>query len=173
MDYCEHLLHPLSLRFVDKLVLEVLQQPEDFSIVYPLIFDTEIKVAWRAAWACQKISEKHPEWFFETHFRELATLVATTKHGGLQRGCISVLLNLPIPEPIPVDFLNHCFECVISPKVPIAVQAISMKILYRICRIEPAFIPEFIVCLESVSPDDFSKGYNAARRNILKKLIPN
>ncbi len=173
MDYRELLIHPLSLRFVDKLVLQVFQQPEDFSVVYHLIFDSEIKVAWRAAWTCQKISEKHPEWFTAKQFHELTALCLSTKHGGLLRGCLSILLNLNIPDPIPIDLLNRCFEWMISPKVPIAVQAISMKILNEICIIEPAFIPEFVTYLESVSPDDFSKGYNAARRNILKKLIPN
>jgi hypothetical protein len=55
MDYREELFRPLSIRFVDKLVSEILLHPQDFQHVYRLIFDPELKVAWRAAWACQKM----------------------------------------------------------------------------------------------------------------------
>lgn len=171
MDYREHLFRPLSRHFVDYLVLEIFANPADFDIVYQLIFDSEIKVAWRAAWACQKISEKHPEWFTEKHYLELANLAIKTSHGGLHRGCLSVLYNLTIPNPIPVNFLNACFEWMISPRFPIAVQATSMKILFEICKLEPDLIPEFRTYLETISPDDYSKGFNATRNNILKKLI--
>lgn len=171
MDYREHLLRPMTLRFVDYLVEEVLLHPGDFAIVYRLIFDEDEKVAWRAAWACQKISEIHPEWFTETHFNELIKLVLNTTNGGLHRGCLSVLNNIAIPQPISVELLNVCFEWMISPRFPIAVQALSMKMIYRFCMIEPGIIPEFLTYLEAITPDDYSKGFNAARNNILKKLI--
>ncbi|MFA6580306.1 MAG: hypothetical protein WCS79_00720 [Paludibacter sp.] len=171
MDYREHLFRPLSLHFVDQLVDEIFSNPDDFEIIYTLIFDTEEKVAWRAAWACQKISEKFPVWFTEKQFMELAGLAISTPHGGLKRGCLSVLYNLDLPDSIPVDFLNSCFEWMISPRSPIAVQALSMKLLYKICLKEPDLINEFRTYLESISPDDYSKGFNAARNKILKNLI--
>ncbi len=170
MDYREHLAQPLSKRFVDVLVMEVFSKPEDFPVVYRLIFDENIKVAWRAAWAVQKISEKHPEWFSEKIFLELTEICINTKHGGLHRGCLSILLNLPIPNSIPVEFINSCFEWMISPRFPIAVQALSMKLLYRICLIEPDFLPEFKAYLENASPDDYSPGFISTRKNILKLL---
>ena len=171
MDYREHLLHPLSLRFVDKLVMEVFQHPEDFQLMYQLIFDPEVKVAWRAAWACQKISEKYPAWFTQKQFREITNLAITTSHGGLHRGCVSILYNLKLPDPIPVDLLNACYEWMISPRFPISVQALSMKMLFRFCQKEPDLTPEFSMYLESVSPEDYSKGFNSSRRNILNRLI--
>ena len=58
MDYREHLLRPLARHFVDLLVQEVFLHPGDAKLIYQLIFDEEIKVAWRAAWACQKISPR-------------------------------------------------------------------------------------------------------------------
>ncbi|HJV77739.1 MAG TPA: hypothetical protein VJ602_05090, partial [Paludibacter sp.] len=108
MDYRNHLLRPLSKHFVDYLAQEIFVVPTDFEIVYRLIFDLDEKVAWRAAWACQKISDKHPEWFNDIHFNELAKLAISTKQGGLQRGCLSVLNNIPLPNSIPVEFINAC-----------------------------------------------------------------
>jgi hypothetical protein len=173
MDYRAHLQHPLSLRFIDKLVDEVFLFPIDFPIVYQLTFDSDDKVSWRAAWACQKISEKHPEWFSTQHFIELAKLSISTHQGGLQRGCLSILNNLPFPDPIPVDLINACFDWMISAKSPIAVQALSMKLLVRICKSEPDFVPEFIAYLENVDYESYSPGFKSTRKNALKMLKKN
>ncbi len=173
MDYGEHLYNPLSKLFVDQLALEVYANPDDFETVYKLIFDSEIKVAWRAAWACQKISEKYPTWFSEKHFSELAALTISSSHGGLQRGCLSVLNNISLPGEIPVDLINSCFEWMVSAKSPIAVQALSMKMLYRICKVEPDFRPELIAYLENVNYEDYSPGFKSTRNNILKALNNN
>jgi hypothetical protein len=156
---------------VDHLAQEIYANPSDFETIYQLIFDMDEKVAWRAAWACQKISEKHPEWFTDKQFKKLATLAISTSHGGLHRGCVSILYNLKLPDPIPVDLLNACYEWMISPRFPISVQAYSMKIIYEIRQLEPDLFPEFRATLESISPHDYSKGFNASRNNILKKLI--
>jgi len=170
MDYREHLLRPMSLRFADKLAQEIFINPSDMDIVYRLIFDPEIKVAWRAAWVCQKISEKYPEWYSDSQFNELSAFALTTRHGGLQRGCLSILNNLPVPVNISVDFINTCFEWMVSLKSPIAVQALSMKMLYRICLIEPDFKHELIAYLENIDSGAYSAGFNSTRRNVLKLL---
>lgn len=173
MDYRTHLYRPLSLHFVDYLAQEVFANPEDFGLVYQLIFDLDEKVAWRAAWACQKISEKHPEWFTEKHFDELAMCAMSTNHGGLQRGCLSILLNLSFPTVIQVDLINACFEWMISQKSPVSVQALSMKILFRICKSEPDFKHELVAYLENLDFENYSAGFKSTRNNVLKALKDN
>ena len=170
MDYREHLYRPLSKHFIDHLVQVVFENPVDFELVYRLIFDADDKVAWRAAWACQKISEKHSEWFTDKQFLELARTATSTLHGGLQRGCLSILNNLAFPGQIPVEFINSCFDWMISPKSPIAVQALSMKMLLRICKKEPDFKPELIAYLENIDFESYSAGFKSTRKNVLKAL---
>ena len=170
MDYREQLKNPASLRYIDKLAQNVVDVPAEFSTAYSLIFDTDLNIAWRAAWLCQKISIKYPHWFTEKQFQELASLSVTTMHGGLQRGCLSILNNLEFPNAISVDFLNSCFDKMISPKSPIAVQALSMKILLRICIKEPDFIPELKAYLENIDYENYSAGFNSTRKNVLKVL---
>lgn len=170
MDYREHLRQPLYKRFVDILAVEIYQNPHDFDIVYRLIFDEDAAVAWRAAWACQKISEKHPEWFSDSHFEELSTLALTTSHGGLLRGCLCVINNIALPEHLSVEMINACFEWMISPKSPIAVQALSMKILLRICRKEPEFKQEVSAVLDNLDFENYSAGFKSVRKNVLKAL---
>jgi len=171
MDYRDQLLRPVSRHFVDHLVEQVYTNPSDFEHVYQLIFDSEIKVAWRAAWACQKISEKYPDWFTDVHFRELSKLSISTSHGGLRRGCLSMLNNLSLPDPIPVEFINACFDWMASLKSPIAVQSLSMKMLFRICHSLPDFKPELRAYLENIDTTAYSPGFNSTRTNVLKELI--
>jgi hypothetical protein len=170
MDYREQLKHPASLRYIDKIALEVIQQPTDFQLLYSLVFDADNNVAWRAAWACEKVSEKHAHWYSDQHFNELSQLFISTKHEGLQRGCLSILSNVRLPESIPVDFINICFDRMVSLKSPIAVQALSMRMLLRICRQEPDFIPELKAYLENVDYESYSAGFNSTRKNVLKAL---
>jgi hypothetical protein len=171
MDYRNHLLRPLSRHFVNQLVQEIFETPSDVDVIYQLIFDNDSNLAWRGAWACQKISEKHPEWFNGNQFAEIASLTISTSHGGLKRGCLSILNNLLLPDPIPVEFINACFEWMVSPKSPVSVQALSMKMLHRICKIEPAFKIELQSYLENINTNDYSAGFNSTRKNVLKALI--
>jgi len=170
MNYREQLSRPISKNFLEQLVRNVLDHPKDFQLIFQLIFDADNKVAWRAAWACAKVSEKHPDWFAEIQVLEIMKFTVSVTHGGVHRGCLSILSNLPLPNPIPVDFINACFDWMTSPKFPIAVQSLSMKILYSICQREPELSIELIAYLENVDFESYSAGFNSTRKNILKKL---
>lgn len=170
MNYREQLSRPISKNFLDQLVLYIFEHPEDFQLVFQLIFDIDTKVAWRAAWACAKISEKHPDSFTEIQVLEIMGFTVVLSHGGTHRGCLSILSNLPLPNTIPVEFINACFEWMISPKFPIAVQSLSMKILYSICQKESELSFELRAYLENLDFECYSSGFNSTRKNILKKL---
>ena len=170
MYYREQLTRPISKNFLDQLVQNIFNTPVDFQLVFELIFDADNKIAWRAAWACTKVSEKHPDWFSEAQVIEIMKFAISVSHGGILRGCLSILSNLRLPDTIPVDFINACFEWMISPKSPIAVQSLSMKLLYSICQKEPEMSTELIAYLENVDFECYSAGFNSTRKNILKKL---
>lgn len=170
MNYREQLSRPLSKNFLDQLVQSIFDQPEDLEIVYLLIFDTHTSIAWRAAWACEKVSEVHSDWFSEKQVLEIMDFSINVSHGGLHRGCLSILCNLRLPNSIPVSFINGCFNWMISPKCPIAVQALSMKLLFAICQKEPDLKFELKAYLENVDAECYSAGFNSTRKNILKKL---
>jgi hypothetical protein len=97
-DYRSLFVNTLSKGFVEKIVLEVFNHPEDFQVVFKLMFDDEERVAWRAGWACSKISEKHPDWFLTSHIHELIQLSQTTKYEGLLRACLAIMFDLNRPQ---------------------------------------------------------------------------
>jgi hypothetical protein len=58
----------------------------------------------------------------------------------------------------------------ISSNQPIAVQALSLKLLSKYCTIEPQLIPELIAYLENFETEQLSPGMISCRKNALKVL---
>jgi len=170
MNYKEILAQSVQHINYRQLFADVSESPEDFSLVFELMFDENEKVAWHAAWICEKVSERSPHFFSKKAIERIVTLAISTVFTGLQRLLLSMILNLGLPDEIPVDFINLSFERMISPKSPVAVQVLSMKILYEFTKCEPDLKAELKAYLESVDIENYTTGYRSARKNILKKL---
>lgn len=170
MDYFVQLKNPASLRYIDSIAAHAIDHPGEFEPLYDLIFDRDTDVAWRAAWACQKISCKRKSWFDEKKQIQLCNHILNTNHGGIRRGCMSILINTEMPDHISVEMINFCFDSMLSPKSPISVQALSMKFLLRVCEKEPDFAAELYACLENADSSMYTPGFSSTRRNTLKVL---
>lgn len=160
----------MGKREVDWLCNEAVLNRDTFRLFFQLMFREDTKTAWHSCWVLEKVSRKAPELFQEDQIKILVDFTLTNRHDGIQRLCLSILFNLPLYQPISVEFINNCFERMMSPKETVGVQVLSMKMLGRICDAEPEFIPELISCLENTDAELYSKGYTSAKRNMLKKL---
>lgn len=169
MIYKAYLSQSLTLKLLEPAIQSVLDNEADFEIVFDLMTDDNDKVAWRSAWLCEKLSERRPTLFQSTHFSALIDLSLSTKNGSVRRLALSMLTNLKISE-IPVDLLNACYEWMSSDKYPVAVQALSLGLLYHFCTLEPELKPELSAYLENFETENLSPGMKAMRRNIMKQL---
>lgn len=170
MDYAAFLSKRITKQEAEWLRGELLFSSENFNQVFRLIFQKPDNVAWQAAWVCEKVSELSGDMFTDDERQTLTDFTLSNTHTGLQRLCLSILLNLPVIKPVSVEFINNCFEQMISPKQPVGVQVLSMKMLEKICSVEPDFTSELIASLENFDPSNYSAGFVAARKNVLKKL---
>ena len=151
------------------MVQSISQSPEEFSDMYRLTSDANITASWRALWVCEKLSELHPEWFVPLQ-DELTERLLTCQHDGSKRLLLSILFNLPVTEPVSVPLLNFCLDGMLSPDESIAVQALCIKIAYRLCTKEPELLHELRIVLESANMEFFSKAVNSTIRNTLKRI---
>lgn len=168
-DYKAHLAQPICRLFLHKLADSIGEYPEDFDIIYQLIKDPQTKISWRAAWACEKVFERYPV-FLEGKQKELIDFVMKNKHSGTRRILLSIILELPVPEPFPVDFLDFCFQNMLNQDEAIATQALCIKIAYKLCLVEPELLPELKLYLENAEPEYYSPGVKSCIRNVLKRL---
>ncbi|MHB9055456.1 MAG: hypothetical protein ACYC2P_04795 [Paludibacteraceae bacterium] len=158
---------------VDMLLNILLNDGGKFEAVFQMIFSTNKKIAWHAAWIIEKVSKRDARFFPEEKNLQLINFVLSNKHPGLQRLCFTILFYLPVCQPVSVEFINLCFEQMLSPRESVGVQVLSMKILRKIGMIEKDFIPELIASLENADDNLYSPGFLTAKTNVIKSLINN
>ena len=168
LDIEYFLLERISRQRIDCLIEQILEKPALFDRLYPIAFGKNLKSAWRAAWVMLHLHEKNGH-FLQEKMPELMRFIPLAKHDGISRSFLNIIWSAQPPE-YPVEFINLCFDWTFSPKQAIAIQGICLKILLNICRLHPEFCEELTACLENANPNDYSKGFAAARRNALKKL---
>ncbi|MDL2322785.1 hypothetical protein LJC52_02250 [Bacteroidales bacterium OttesenSCG-928-A17] len=168
-DFRELLAGPICKANIDKIVDSANRNPDEFPVIWNLRDDEDIKVSWRAAWACEKLSELRPEWFISKQ-NELIDTLLQENHDGKKRLLLSILYNLPNPEPYSVPFLDYTLDKMFDPKESIGVQALCVKLAYRLCNIDKDLLYELKMRLQSEDLSYYSKGLKASVRNILKKI---
>ena len=162
--------NPASIGHIETIVQFVYDYPVEFQELFEIVFDTDKNIAWRAGWACDKISRKKPEWFTGKHIQKICLQLIDEQHGGVLRSLLSILNNLKLPEDIPVELINKLFDWMISPRSDVSRQALSMKLLYKLSLIQPDFRPELLAYLENIPLDDYTPGFISARKKIHKLL---
>lgn len=70
---------------IEKIVQDICLHPEYLEDMYRLISDEKQTVSWRAIWACEKVSEKHPEWLVPLQEDIIRRLLISTIKNTLQR----------------------------------------------------------------------------------------
>ena len=168
-EYRKALSVPISQLNITPIVNEIDRNPEAFTDIYRLVSNEERTVSWRALWVCEKLSEKHPDWFIPLQ-NEITEKLLECSHDGLKRLYLSILYNLPVVEPVSVPLLNFCLDRMISPQESIGVQALCVKTAYLLCRNEPELLNELRIILENAETEYFSKGVATSVRNTLKKI---
>ncbi|MBS5494865.1 hypothetical protein L0N23_23185 [Bacteroides intestinalis] len=168
-EYKNTLAMPLCKLSIDKLVQEICLHPEYLKDIYQLISDDKIVVSWRAIWACEKVSEKHPDWFVPL-LDDIIQRLLVCQHDGSKRLLLSILYNVPASDPVSVDLLNYCLDHMLAPQESIGVQALSIRMAYQLCKSEPELLKELQLILENADTEYYSTGVKTTIRNILKKI---
>lgn len=168
-DFRKILENTLGRRYIDNIVEEVKASPPRFAELYALTKEKDEKIAWKATWACEKLSIKCPALFNNIH-AELISRAMQCDHGGQRRLLLNVIFHLPILEPISVEFLDFCIHGMLSPTETTAGQAICMKLAYSLCLKEPELMGELQAYLENMEPEYYPAAVQCTRNNILKKM---
>ena len=137
--------------------------------LYNLLFDKDDLVAYQAAWTLTHFTVTDNEWLFDKQ-NELIDEVLVCQHPGKRRLILSVILRQPLNNPPRMDFLDFCLERMMSKKELPAVQTLSMKLAYEMCRNFPELKQEFSVLLDMMEPDLLEISMRTARKNVLNAM---
>ncbi len=170
MNLFEDLKNPKEMMYADKIAVYILDNPEKFDELFEYIFSEDKSVAWRAGWICDKISRKYPELISPAQIKKIVDKISYEKHKGVLRSFLNIFYNLYEGTPLEPDFMNLLIEMMISTRSDVSHQVISMKILGKYCENEPDLRPEMLAYLELLPIEDFTAGFVAARKKMLKQL---
>ncbi len=168
MNFRELYVAGISKYELEEILFFLESHPGDFPQVFELVFDQEVKIAFRAAWTVEKIAQRHPGWFSELQQSRMYTLCMTTNHPGIHRVCISILMNFPNPNPLPVNLINALYDWMFLPKYSKGVQSLSMKLLHKLVKDDEDLLREFVYLLSDTDGLQVSAAFFASRKNILK-----
>ncbi len=168
-DFRKILESKLGRKYIDDIVEEIKASPSRFAELYALTKEEDEKIAWRATWACEKLSIKCPALFNNIH-AELISRAMQCNHGGQKRLLLNTILHLPVVEPINIEFLDFCMQAMLAPSETAAGQAVCMKLTYSICLKEPELMGELQAYLENMEPEYYPVAVQCTRNNILKKM---
>ena len=168
-DFKKALEGALGRKYIDIIVEQVAGAPGRFDSLYTLTRHEETKIAWRAVWACEKLSILLPSLLMDKR-EELMLRAMQCPHGGTRRLLLNILHHLPVLKPVNAAFFDFCLEGMLSPTESASGQAVCMKLAYDICLEEPELTGELEAYLENMEPEYYTAAVQCARNNILKKI---
>lgn len=167
-DFKKALEGTLGRKHIDNIVDQVASSPDRFDALYTLTQHEETRIAWRATWACEKLSFLLPSLLMDKR-EELITGHAMP-HDGTRRLLLNILHHLPVPKPVNAAFFDFCLQGMLSSAESASGQAVCMKLAYDICLEEPELTGELKAYLENMEPEYYTVAVQCVRNNILKKI---
>lgn len=166
---CEHLSARPNIALTMSIAHEAIDDAPTLHALLQLVYTAEDPLRWRAAWALTKVAEQCPSLLVAQRDRLASLAIHTDVSQGLMRLLLAVLYSLPDTEEIDVALLNCLLDTMVCLQAPPGVQALAMKLAFRICSADDDLRGEFLCIVQSMELDFYSPGVRAAARQCLKK----
>lgn len=155
---------------LEELLLFLSLHPEYWPEVFGQVAgNDDPKAAFRALWACEKVSQRWPGWWTGEQREQIRQLVLHSTHTGMLRLGISILDSLPLAAEPDVELINRLYDLMMQASTPPGVQAQAMRVLYALVKDNNDLLYEFWLVLDEAADDFDSPAFRAARKNLLKR----
>jgi len=164
----EQLLVELSRRNIELVSNWILDNPGSESLLVDLVISHKPKVAERASWVMEKISDRL-NGFFDPYLPRILEVIQLIPSSSTRRTLAKVLMLHTIPEDYEGKILDFCITAIESPKEPVAVKANCMTIVFNLLPKYPDLRNEVYAIIESQLPHN-SIGFKARFKVLRTKL---
>ena len=131
------------------------------------VFDPDYRVARSALWGLTKASDEELS-DLQVMLNELIDNAMQTKNSSVRRLTLNIIERLKIDkEDIRTDFLDFCFEHMVSIEEFPGIQTLCMKLAFGMC----SFYPELMDELKRVIDAMEIEYYKPAVRGLRKKIL--
>lgn len=126
------------------------------------------KHSWRATWILDKVYDIAPD-LVRLYLPQMIELVPSLTNESKLRQYLKLISLEPLPSNISGDFINYCFDVLISTTSTIAIKVYAMQILYNFSLQEPDLQNELALVIEEQMENGSAALYSRGRR-ILKVI---
>lgn len=162
------LLNPFPVKKEAKLIAKsIVDNPLYMTELWNICISSE-KHSWRATWILDKVHNISPD-LVRLYLPQMIELVPSLSNESKLRQYLKLISLEPLPNNISGDFINYCFEALISTTSAIAIKVYAMQILYNFSLQEPDLQNELVLVIEE-QMENGSAGFCSRGRRILKAI---
>ena len=130
-------------------------------------FSQDYRVARSALWGLTKASKKELSLLQEI-LNELIDQAMQTENSSVRRLSLNIIERLELyEEDLRTDFLDFCIEHATDVEEFPGIQAVCMKLAYRMCKFYPELMDELKRILEAMEIDYYKPAVKCVRSRIL------
>ena len=129
-------------------------------------FDTDYRVARTALWGLTKAKDEELS-ELKVIYNELIDQAMQTENSSVRRLTLNIIEKLKMDEDdLRTDFLDFCFEHMVSIEEFPGTQTLCMKLAFRICTFYPELMDELKRTLEAMEIDYYKPAIKCLRKRI-------
>jgi len=129
---------------------------------------SEHKQSWRATWLMDKVYDEAPQ-LIRPYLPLMIQLIPNLESESKQRQFLKLISNEPLPKNISGEFINCCFDFLISRSTAVAIKVYAMQILFNFSQIEPDIKNELAIIIEE-QMNEGTAGFKSRGKRILKAI---
>ena len=130
-------------------------------------FDTDYRVARTALWGLTKAKDEELS-ELKVIYNELIDQAMQTENSSVRRLTLNIIEKLKMDEDdLRTDFLDFCFEHMVSIEEFPGTQTLCMKLAYRMCSFYPELLDELKRTLEAMEIEYYKPAVKCLRKRIL------
>ena len=134
-------------------------------------FSDDYRVARSALWGLTKASKEELSQL-QAIFNELIDLAMQTPNSSVRRLTLNVIERLEMNEDnLRTDFLDFCFEHMVSIEEFPGIQSVCMKLAFRLCKFYPELMDELKRTLETMDIAYYKPAVKCVRSKILSDTL--
>ena len=131
------------------------------------IFDSDYRVARSALWGLTKATNEELS-DLQVILNELIDKAMQTENSSVRRLTLNIIERLTLEEDdMRTDFLDFCFEHMVSIEEYPGIQTLCMKLAYRMCTFYPELMDELKRTLKAMEIDYYKPAVKCLRKRIL------
>ena len=163
----DRLSHTFSEGGAQDIYQEIRAEGDFLGFARRYVFDSDYRVARSALWGLTKAKDEELS-ELQMILNELTDQAMQTGNSSVRRLTLNIIERLKMDEDdLRTDFLDFCFEHMVSIEEFPGIQTLCMKLAYRMCSFYPELMDELKRTLEAIEIDYYKPAVKSLRKRIL------